>query len=102
MELECGSDVVFEGSENISVFNSSEWAERGFCQVCGSHIFMKHKDGNEYGIPVGLFENDADITFDRQVFYDKKPSYYGFANDTRNITSEYIYEHFPECRAEDT
>ncbi|PCI74314.1 MAG: aldehyde-activating protein [SAR86 cluster bacterium] len=102
MELECGSNVIFEGMENIAVFNSSDWAERGFCKVCGSHLFMKPKNSNEYGVSVGLFENDEDIKFDRQVFYDKKPSYYSFSNETKNISSEYIYEQFPQCRSGDT
>lgn len=101
MELECGSDVVFEGVENITVFDSSEWAERAFCKICGSHLYMKSKDGTDYGIPVGLFEDNSGVKFDRQVFYDKKPSYYSFANDTRNITSEYIYDRFPQCRIRD-
>lgn len=102
LELECGSKVVFEGSENIAIFDSSEWAERGFCKVCGSHLFMRSKDSPDYGISAGLFENDEGINFDRQVFFDKKPSYYSFSNDTRNITSDYIYEHYPQCREEDT
>jgi hypothetical protein len=102
LELECGSQVVFEGAENITTFASSEWAERGFCKKCGSHIFMKLKAGKEYGISAGLFESNEGVRFDRQVFYDKKPSYYSFSNETRNMTSDYIYEHFPQYRDEDT
>jgi len=32
MTVDCGADVSFEGEESISVFDSSEWAERGFCK----------------------------------------------------------------------
>lgn len=32
---------------------------------------------------------------------DKKPPYYSFSNETRKLTSDYIYEHFPQCRNED-
>ncbi|QIB65723.1 GFA family protein [Kineobactrum salinum] len=102
MELECGSDVKFEGFENIEVFKSSDWAERGFCKVCGSHLFIKSVESGEYGIPPGLFDSDKGIDFNRQVFFDKKPDYYSFSNTTRNITSEYIYEHFPQARDENT
>jgi len=100
MELECGSDVEFLGKENIGVFASSEWAERAFCRNCGSHLYMKLKSSNEYGVPMGLFEDCEGVEFDRQVFYDKKPPYYSFSNPTRNITSESIYELFPQCREE--
>jgi len=36
LAVDCGEDVAFEGEENISVFSSSEWAERGFCNKCGA------------------------------------------------------------------
>ncbi len=46
MAVDCGTDVSFEGEENISVFKSSEWAERGFCNKCGSHLFYRLKESN--------------------------------------------------------
>jgi len=30
MEVNCGSDVSFEETEYISIFDSSDWEERGF------------------------------------------------------------------------
>lgn len=101
-EIECGPDVIIEGSDSISTFKSSEWAERGFCKVCGSHLYIKSIETNEYGAPPGLFENNENIHFNRQVFYDKKPAYYSFSNTTKNITSDYIYEKFPRAREENT
>jgi hypothetical protein len=41
LAVECGHDVHFEGGDRISVFNSSDWAERGFCSRCGSHLFYR-------------------------------------------------------------
>ena len=100
-EVECGTDVSFDGEENIQSYASSEWGERGFCKICGSHLFFKDKTSGEYGIPPGLFEQDEGFRFNRQVFFDHKPEYYSFSNKTRNITSDYIYKHFPQTR-EDT
>ncbi|MBF0289765.1 MAG: hypothetical protein HQM14_18280 [SAR324 cluster bacterium] len=31
MTVDCGTDVSFENEENVSLFSSSQWAERGFC-----------------------------------------------------------------------
>ncbi len=39
MAVDCGTDVTFKGEENISVFNSSKWAELGYRNKCGSHQF---------------------------------------------------------------
>jgi len=102
MELECGTDVEFEGLEIIQTYSSSNYAERGFCKVCGSHLFIKETNSNSYGIPPGLFDNDSGFSFNRQVFFDNKPEYYAFSNNTLNITSEYIHAHFPETRDENT
>jgi len=98
MEQECGSDIEFQGEENIRVYNSSKWAERGFCKVCGSHLFIREKVSSSYGVLAGLFKNDAGISFNRQVFFDKKPKYYDFSNETLNISSDYIYKHYPEVK----
>ena len=51
MAVDCGSEVSFEGEENISVFNSSEWAERGFCNnelcKCDCHKGTVFRRGNK-------------------------------------------------------
>lgn len=95
-EIEAGSDVVIEGQELISTYASSSWAERGFCRQCGSHLYIKDLRNGDYGIPPGLFKDLPDITLNRQIFSDHKPAFYEFSNKTTNITSEFIYKHFPE------
>ena len=98
MELECGSEVEIQGEENIQAYNSSAWAQRGFCKRCGSHLYLKDLRTGEFGIPPGLFSENAGLELTRQVFSDKKPDYFAFSNDTQNITSAFIYEHYPETR----
>lgn len=94
--VECGSDVSFEGVENIGVYQSSEWAERGFCQKCGSHLFYRLKQNNQYFIPAGLFDNSEGLglIFEHQVFIDEKPEYYSFANETKNMTGAELFAQF--------
>jgi hypothetical protein len=94
MAIDCGTDVSFDGSDNISVYSSSEWAERGFCKKCGSHLFYRLKEAQQYFIPAGLFENSDDFIFDHQVFVDNKPRYYDFANHTKNMTEAEVFAEF--------
>ena len=94
MAINCGSDVSFEGKENIGVFDSSQWAERGFCKTCGSHLFYRLKEDNQYIIPAGIFENSEKLVFDNQVFIDKKPAYYSFSNKTHNMTEAEIFARY--------
>jgi hypothetical protein len=91
---DCRSDVSFEGQENITIFNSSQWAERGFCNQCGTHLFYRLKENNQYFIPVGLFEQPQDFVFDHQVFIDEKPGYYCFSNETKNLTGAEVFAQF--------
>lgn len=35
--------VTFEGEENVSRYDSSAWAERGFCTRCGTNLFYRLK-----------------------------------------------------------
>ncbi len=92
--VECESDVSFSGEENIGVYQSSEWAERGFCKKCGSHLFYKLKQSNQYFMPVGLFDSCEGLVFDHQMFIDEKPKYYCFANETKNLTGAEVFAQF--------
>lgn len=91
MAVDCGTEVSIEGAEHISVYDSSDWAERGFCKRCGSHLFYRLKGINEYQVPVGLFAGGKDFSFDLQVFIDQKPAFYRFANDTEDMTAAEVF-----------
>jgi hypothetical protein len=95
MSVDCGTEVILHGEENIGIYDSSEWAQRGFCKKCGSHLFYRLKDSMHYYIPVGFLDlGDDRFVFDHQIFIDKKPSYYDYANDTVNMTSAEVSAKF--------
>lgn len=89
--VDCGTEVSFTGEENISVFSSSDWAERAFCAKCGSHLFYRLKQSGQYMMAVGLFEDDKNFVFEHQVFIDEKPAFYSFANETKNMTGAELF-----------
>ncbi|MDJ0901745.1 MAG: GFA family protein [Xenococcus sp. MO_188.B8] len=89
--VECEGELSFSGAENIGVYQSSEWAERGFCKNCGSHLFYRLKENNHYYLPVGIFDNSEGLVFDLQVFIEEKPEYYSFANKTNNMTGADLF-----------
>ncbi|MEO0518167.1 MAG: GFA family protein [Cyanobacteria bacterium P01_A01_bin.116] len=98
---ECGSEVSFEGSANITVFNSSDWAERGFCAQCGTHLFYRLKETQDYFMPVGIFADDSSFLFDHQVFIDEKPEFYAFANKTNNMTGAEAFAQYAAASSQD-
>jgi len=96
MAIDCGTDVVFQGEANITVYDSSEWAERGFCSKCGSHLFYRLKQSGQHIMPAGLFDDQDGFVFDHQVFIDNKPDYYSFANETDDMTeAEVVAKYAP-------
>ena len=94
MAVACGTEVAFAGEDNITVYNSSEWAERGFCRQCGTHLFYRLKESKEYQMAAGQFEDQAAFNFQLQVFIDKKPSFYSFANNTKVMTEAEVIEKY--------
>lgn len=91
LTVDCGKEVSFEGEDAIAVYPSSDWAERGFCKHCGSHLFYRLRESRQYMMPVGLFDEIDTPVFDHQVFIDAKPGWYDFANATKNMTGEEVF-----------
>lgn len=78
----------------VTRFQSSEWAERGFCSKCGTHLFYFLKPAKQYHFPIGLLDGDFKFRFSHQIFIDEKPDYYSFSNDTQNMTGAEVFAHF--------
>jgi hypothetical protein len=87
--------VQFSGQEHIAVYASSEWAERAFCKHCGTHLFYKLHATGEYFVPAGVFETD-DFELASQIYVDKKPGYYDFANETPMLTEQQVIAQFAQ------
>jgi hypothetical protein len=87
-------DPVITGAEHITRFASSDWAERGFCSSCGSHIFYYLKPRDGYSFAAGLFDGTADYSLTEEIFIDAKPDSYSFAGDHERLTAEEVIAKF--------
>lgn len=96
LAVHCGPTVTFSGREKPCTYQSSDWAERGFCPVCGTHLFYHLLPADEYVLPAGLFDTDSSFEVSNQIFIDEKPDYYEFANDTPKMTGEQVIAQFSE------
>ena len=94
--VDCGTKLKIKGEKFVSIYNSSEWAERGFCNQCGTHLFYRLKETQQYIVSAEVFE-DKELNFDHQIFIDDKPDYYDFANATHNMTGEEVFAAFTSC-----
>ncbi len=86
MAVHVGTAVEVSDEQTITRYASSQWANRGFCKHCGTHLFYQLNHNQEYILPAGLFPADVDFTLTSQIYIDHKPPYYEFANATTKMT----------------
>lgn len=91
--VDCGTDFEFprESERNITTFDSSDWAERGFCRFCGTNIFYRLKGTHHTFISLGFVENSNDFQFSHQIFVEEKPNQYSFNENTKTMTGEEVF-----------
>ena len=80
--------VTFEGEENITRYQSSEWAERGFCKRCGANLFFRLKEQDHYVMWMGSFDDQTPFNLVGEIFIDEKPPAYNLAGDHPRLTGE--------------
>ncbi|WP_367107151.1 GFA family protein [uncultured Psychrobacter sp.] len=83
-----------KGQNSITVYSSSDWAERAFCHKCGTNLYYHQLGSDEYVLSVGLFQDINNFDFTSQIFIDKKPDYYEFANVTVELTEQQLFDKF--------
>lgn len=70
----------------VSVYQSSDWGQRHFCKACGSHLFFVAPAVGYYGVSAGTLDDLSGLTFTTEIFIDRKPDLYDFANATKRLT----------------
>jgi hypothetical protein len=86
--------VKFDGEDKITVYDSSEWASRGFCSKCGSNLFYYLKPADRYVMCVGAFDDAPKFKLVGEIYIDHKPPGYNFAGDLPKQTEEEILAKF--------
>lgn len=94
LAVDAGSDVRLAGEEHVGVFESSAWAERGFCSRCGTHLFYRFKAAGTYALPAGLFGALDGVSLCEEIFIDEKPAWYDFANDAPKLTGAEVFARY--------
>ncbi|MEM7236408.1 MAG: GFA family protein [Pseudomonadota bacterium] len=78
--------VIWTGEDAISVYRSSDWAERGFCARCGTHLFYRMVDTHDWSINPFLDADISGLALVGEVFVDEQPGFYSFAQATKRQT----------------
>jgi hypothetical protein len=92
--IECGATIKVEDPTHLGVYRSSEWAERCFCKQCGTPLFYRLVGKDFYAVSVEAFDDRGGFALTSQIFVDEKPTYYDFANKTKNMTGAEVFAAF--------
>src|SRR5699024_3402761 len=84
LAVNCGAEVKIEGP--VTIWNSSDWAERGSCTRCGSGLFYRLKPNGDHYLAVGAFDDQQGWEMTEQIFIDRKPGHFAFATETHAMT----------------
>lgn len=86
--------MIIEGPAKS--FRSSEWAERGFCETCGSTLWYGTVHDGARHLAAGLFENAAGGDMKMEFFADQCPQGYGLKGDHRRLSTAETIAMFEE------
>lgn len=68
---QCGDNPRISGEDAITVYRSSEWAERAFCSKCGSNLWFRFLPTGGRSFSAGLFDAATGNGIEKEIFADE-------------------------------
>ena len=88
----------FQVSGPVKKNATSEWAERAWCDECGSslyyHVTAEGPYHDNYHVSSGLFPDAGGLKLVGEMFTDKRPSGYAFAGELHGMTEAEVLAMF--------
>ena len=76
--------------DGLKIYTSSPWAERAFCAECGASLFYRVTAPGpmqgEYHVGLGTLDDANGILLTGEIYIDRKPDGYSFAQQTHQMT----------------
>lgn len=83
--------IAWEGEAHIRTLQTSDWAERAWCQRCGSGLYYHVTGGDmsaNYEIPVGLFDDTSGLVLASEIYVDHRIDSAVFAGERNTMTRQ--------------
>ena len=99
MSVHCpGEGARFPEDQGLHWYRGSEWAERGFCGICGTSLFWRLADTPDEMliISVEAFDNADKFKLAEHIYTDAQPDRYAFADDCPHLTEAEILAQFQQ------
>jgi len=101
VNVEIPSDgIAWSNEAQIGTLQTSDWAERGWCRRCGSHLYWRMTDHSVDGattdVPLGLFDDANGFALSHEIYIDHKPDSFSFVGDGhKKLTRAEYLQDFP-------
>ena len=82
------SDAVKLLSEDaLTWYASSDWAQRGFCKTCGSSLFYRLKDVEDFwAVCAGSLDLPSGLSLSKEIFIDEKSDLFELSGNQDKLT----------------
>lgn len=89
--------MAVAGEEAVTVYRSSEWAERAFCGTCGTNLWYRFLPTGTCSLLAGLFDLPQGFGIEQQIFVDDKPDWHDIAQALPRRRSAASMPTAPKC-----
>jgi hypothetical protein len=68
--------ITIEGADEITWYNASTFAQRGFCRICGSALFWRRNGADNISIVAGAFDTPTNLRIAYHIYCADKADFY--------------------------
>ncbi len=73
-------DITIRGGENVTWYQASDTARRGFCKTCGSFLFWDPIHHDTIAVAMGAFDKPTNAKLALHIYVADKGDYYEIAD----------------------
>ena len=74
------SELAFDGEDALQWYQSSSFARRGFCRICGSSLFWDRPGDPVVSIAAGALEDPTGLGSEKHIFVADKGDWYDISD----------------------
>lgn len=83
-----GESFDISGEDSVSIYRSSDWAERAFCKLCGSNLWYKFLPTGNRSFLAGLFPAADGYPVEREIFADEAAAWCKLSGNHPRLSRE--------------
>jgi|TARA_R110000737_G_scaffold345047_1_gene372962 hypothetical protein len=79
----------------VTTYRSSPFSQRAFCPTCGSGVYLRDDESDEYELCAGLFDHARKFAAISEAYVDQRLEALTLQGDHKRVTAAEYEEKFP-------